>query len=199
MEAYAKYGKAANEYIPSADVEFRSMKAWPRDLGDQVNVRYVLDVFNKPKEGVDERVNVCLKQYSRETAILDGCKSNATVDQNIDVNRGIILGPIISIPVKDNPSGSSSVIMKNPKDGLQEGYPYQTSDIECPLLDKQLDVKHKYECVAKAEYSTEGYEGAEYRPNEYWYPKMYIVYGIFEDTDKDYQEYSYPGCAKRLF
>ena len=198
---YANYVQIANQYIPSVHVEFRGMKPWSTEIGHSVNERYVLDVFNKPTAVVDGYVNVCLKQFARDQAIVDGCVPNVTSNGDIPVQGEVVLAPLISIPVSNNPGAFTSIKVTKPKSEEEQGFAYNPVVIECSLIDRQLDDEDKYtiNCDAGAVWCTEGYSGGLCAANEYRYPNMYVVYGIFGDTDGDYKEYRYPGCSKRLF
>eukprot|EP01135_Chromosphaera_perkinsii_P011342 Nk52_evm22s2377 gene=Nk52_evmTU22s2377 len=198
--AYSEYVKLANQYIPSVNVNFRGMKPFSSVVGNTVNYRYTLDVFKKP-EHEDGYVNVCLKQFAREQAVVEGCKPNVTYNKDIPSVENLVLSPIVSIPVGNHPAASTKVKVTKPRQTEHEGSPYNPTVIECPLVDQLLDDAHTYsqQCTAETVWCTEGYPGALCSPNEYRFPKVYIVYKIFGDTDKDFQEYGYPGCSKRLF
>eukprot|EP01135_Chromosphaera_perkinsii_P005114 Nk52_evm1s317 gene=Nk52_evmTU1s317 len=193
--AYAEYVKLANEFIPSVHVTFRGMKPWSTVVGNTVDQRYVLDMFNEPIHVEDGYVNVCLKQFAREQAIIDGCKPNVTYNSEIPVAEGIVLSPIVSIPMGKHPQASTSIKVTKPNHMENEGFPYKPQVIDCPLVDQLLDDAHRYskDCTAETKWCTEGYAGALCSRNDYAFPNMYIAYEILGDTDRDYKEYGYPG------
>eukprot|EP01135_Chromosphaera_perkinsii_P011167 Nk52_evm14s2355 gene=Nk52_evmTU14s2355 len=199
-DAYAEYVQVANEFIPSVHTEFRGMKPLSKAVGDQLNQRYVLDVFKKPSKVEDGYVNVCLQRTVREQSIIDGCSANITHNDVIPVNAQKVFAPIVSIPVKNTPGDYSKIKVTGPKSIEYEGSFYEQKEIVCSLVDTQLSAEKKYSshCEASAVWCTQGYYGAICSTNEYRYPNIYIVYGILGDTDGDYEEYGYPGCSKKL-